>query len=246
MGFRELSRFNDSLLAKQVWHLKNNEDSLFHRVFKAKKFPNCSIMEANSSSKRSYAWKGIAQARQVIDLGLVWCVGDSKSIKVRGDKWLPSLHSSCIVSLLSSLSSDSNVSALIDEESYTWNLDLIKSEFLAHEAEIIFGIPLSIHNTPDKQVWFPSNQGVFTTRSAYKLLTLAKRLSLPNCSDSERRSQMWKGIWSLQVLHKIKYLMWKATNEAIPTLYNLWRQQVVQSVSCPSCNSACEDTIHAL
>ena len=71
MGFRELSRFNDSLLAKQVWHVKNNEDSLFHRVFKAKKFPNCSIMEANSSSKRSYAWKSIAQARQVIGFGLV-------------------------------------------------------------------------------------------------------------------------------------------------------------------------------
>ena len=81
MGFRELSRFNDSLLAKQVWRLKNNEDSLFHRVFKTKFFPNCSIMEANSSSKGSYARMSIAQARRVIDLGSVWRVGDGKSIK---------------------------------------------------------------------------------------------------------------------------------------------------------------------
>nr|POF21903.1 putative ribonuclease h protein [Quercus suber] len=190
--------------------------------------------------------QSIAQARRVIDLGSVWRVGNGKSIKIRGDKWLPSLPSSCIVSPLSALSPDANVCELIDEVSHTWNFDLIKCEFLAHEAEIISGIPLSIHNVPDKQVWFPSNQGVFTTRSAYKLLVSAERMSRPNCSDPKRRGFLWKGIWSLQVPHKIKHLLWKAANEAIPTLYNLWRRQVVLSVLCPGCKSACEDTTHAL
>ena len=46
MGFKELSKFNDSLLAKQICCLDKNEDSLFHKVFKAKFFPNCSIMES--------------------------------------------------------------------------------------------------------------------------------------------------------------------------------------------------------
>ena len=32
----------------------------------------------------------------------------------------------------------------------------------------------------------------------------------------------------------------------VPTLFNLWRRHVAQSVSCPSCKSDCEDTIHAL
>ena len=36
MGFRELGKFNGSLLAKQIWGLANNEESLFHKVFKAK------------------------------------------------------------------------------------------------------------------------------------------------------------------------------------------------------------------
>lgn len=53
--FRELSKFNDSLLAKQIWRLKNIENSLFHIVFKAKFFPNCSIMDYESPNKGSFA-----------------------------------------------------------------------------------------------------------------------------------------------------------------------------------------------
>ena len=36
MGFLELSKFNDSLLAKQIWRLHTCEDTLLHKVFKAK------------------------------------------------------------------------------------------------------------------------------------------------------------------------------------------------------------------
>ena len=68
------------LLAKQVWRLKNNENSLFFSVFKAKFFPSCSVMEANSSSKGSFAWKSIIQASRIVEMGSVWQVGDGKSI----------------------------------------------------------------------------------------------------------------------------------------------------------------------
>lgn len=203
-------------------------------------------MEANSSSKGSFAWKSITQAIRIVDTGLVWHVEDGKSIKIRGDKWLPSPHSSYIASPTSTYSSDSKVSALINEVSHTWNSNLILREFLAHEARIITSIPLSIHNSPNMQVWFPSSQGVYTTRSAYRLLSSLKRLSLFNCSNPGRRRHMWNEIWSLQVPHKIKHLMWKVANEAIPTLYNLWRRRVVQVVVCLGRFSDCEDTIHAL
>ena len=71
MGFKELGKFNDSLLPKQIWRLEKNENYLVHRVFKAKFFPNSSVMDCDYSNKGSYAWESIIQAKHVIDLGSV-------------------------------------------------------------------------------------------------------------------------------------------------------------------------------
>ena len=49
MGFKEIEMFNDALLAKQVWRMINNPGSLCFQVFKARFFPNYSILEAKDS-----------------------------------------------------------------------------------------------------------------------------------------------------------------------------------------------------
>ena len=54
MGFKEVEKFNDASLAKQVWRMINNPNSLRHRVFKARFFPTCSILEAKDSNIWSY------------------------------------------------------------------------------------------------------------------------------------------------------------------------------------------------
>ena len=66
MGFKEIEKFNETLLAKQVWRMINNSDSLCYRVFKARFFPNCSILKAKDSIIRFYVWKSIIRARDVI------------------------------------------------------------------------------------------------------------------------------------------------------------------------------------
>ena len=63
MGFKELQKFNDAMLAKQVWRLLQNQDSLFFHFFKSKFFPRGSIFDAKEI-------KGLLKGRDLIRNGL--------------------------------------------------------------------------------------------------------------------------------------------------------------------------------
>ncbi|XP_075649960.1 uncharacterized protein LOC142620482 [Castanea sativa] len=174
-----------------VWWLQTCENSLFYKVFKAKFFLDSSIMECNSSNKGSYAWKSILQSRHVIDVGVVWRIGDGQSVQIREANWIPSLPATRTTSPPVGLPSSSMVSALIDSDSHSWKEDLIRHEFIPHEANLILGIPLSVRIIPDKLVWLPSSNGSYSTRSAYKLTVRVARNSLPSCSSHAKNHLLW-------------------------------------------------------
>ena len=74
MGFKDLSRFNDAFLAKHTQRLFHDHQSLFYLVFKAKFFPDCSVMEAREPSNISYAWKSILRGRcKVVIYNYLFC-----------------------------------------------------------------------------------------------------------------------------------------------------------------------------
>jgi hypothetical protein len=56
MGFRDLHNFNKAVLAKQVWHMWSQPDSLVALILKAKYYTKWSIFEVKVGNKPSFAW----------------------------------------------------------------------------------------------------------------------------------------------------------------------------------------------
>ena len=138
MGFKELSFFNEALLAKQTRCLLQNKNSLFYRVFKTRFFLDCSIMEAKEGHGGSYAWKSILKGRSVIERGAKWRVGNGESKKKYwGANWLPTTSNFGVHSPLKAEFQDAKVSSLIDPVSRFWNSHALASALNPKDVELV-------------------------------------------------------------------------------------------------------------
>jgi hypothetical protein len=85
LGFRDLVSFNTALLAKQGWRPLKSPNSLSARIIKAKYFPNGSFLKEKLGSKPSFAWRSIYRARDLLEAGLFWRIGNIKDVCIWGD-----------------------------------------------------------------------------------------------------------------------------------------------------------------
>jgi hypothetical protein len=112
-------------------------------ILKEKYFPESDFLQARLGNNPPYAWRNIIQARQVLEKGLMWRVGNGASIRIKGDKWLQTLPTHQFQSPCCGLELDARVSALIDPNTGWWNYELIKANFNEEEAAHICGLALS-------------------------------------------------------------------------------------------------------
>jgi hypothetical protein len=71
MGFRDLVMFNKALLAKQVWRIMQNPNSLVAKIMKCKYFPRSDLFEAKLGSRPSLAWMSMLSARELMHQGAI-------------------------------------------------------------------------------------------------------------------------------------------------------------------------------
>ena len=103
------------MMAKQVWRLLEDKNSLFHVFFKENLFPNGNIFSAKEGSG-SFAWKSILKGREVIQKGAKLRVGNAENILIYQDRWLSDPQFTNIQSPPLFYGCDAQVSVLIEKE----------------------------------------------------------------------------------------------------------------------------------
>ena len=78
--------------------LIHNTDSLLYKVFKAKYFSHCTILDEEVKMKGSYAWQSILKARSLVHTGSTWRIGNGEKVLIRGDNWLLDQFSKQVIS----------------------------------------------------------------------------------------------------------------------------------------------------
>jgi hypothetical protein len=156
MGFRELELFNLVLLGKHGWRFLNNPDTLCSRVLKGRYYPQTDFLHATVSNKPSATWRAIVAGKDALQLGLIKRIGDGASTSVWHDKWIPGIQTMQPSMQLGEEDEKEEltiVSELFDQEIGCWNIELVRRNFIAPEADAILDIPLRRDGGEDFWAW---------------------------------------------------------------------------------------------
>ncbi|XP_074301145.1 putative mitochondrial protein AtMg00310 [Silene latifolia] len=207
MGFRDFKLFNLALLGKQAWRLTTETESLWARVMKARYYPNGDFLSSNISNHPSYTWRRIHEAKEVLDLRLRRRIGNGLTTRVWGDAWVVPNQLGRVISPQPPGFEGMMVAGLLNDGGGAWNEQLIDNIFLEFEGTRIKNIRLSENAIDDDWFWSAERDGVFSVKSAYRLLVGGfDSLEVGGASNWEREKWLWPRLWKIPVWPRVKLL----------------------------------------
>jgi hypothetical protein len=136
MGFRDTTLFNQALLARQAWRLIQNPNSLAARLMKAIYYPRGNLIDTVFRAQASPVWHGIEHGLELLKEGVVWRIGDGKSIRTWRDNWIPRNHA---LKAQPTRIPDRHrrVYQLVNSVDSSWKVQIICRNFQPHDADLI-------------------------------------------------------------------------------------------------------------
>lgn len=110
---------------------------------------------------------------------------------------------------------------------------------------MIKSIPLWPTSVAGTLTWPFNASGTYTVKSGYKFL-VREKLHNRSPGHSDHNSELWKLIWGLDVLNKVKNFVWKSSRDAIPVKKNLKRRKILNEDTCDHYGQAEELVLHAI
>jgi hypothetical protein len=251
MGFRDIEIFNLALLARQAWRVLQDPDSLSARMLKAVYFPNTDILSATLGANPSQIWRALYEGREVLKHGLIKRIGDGRSTSVWDDNWIPrdfSLRPVCA----KQRNPPQRVCDLMCAATRTWNSEALNHHLLPMDVEMVKQIPLSYTIQQDSWAWHYERNGVFSVRSAHKMLAETKHRrenwleKRAGSSCMEGQEKQWKKLWQTRVPSKLRIFAWRLARSSLPTGQERMHRHMATTSACTLCSASLDDWRHSL
>jgi len=137
------------------------------------------------------------------------------------------------------------VDELINLVDASWDVDLVRSIFEPIDANSILQIPITTGREDYLALHYNRNS-LLSVKSAYHGQWNKKfgaRLDTIQGSGTSNR-QMWRNLWKLQVLGKIKIFGWRDLHGLTPCKSILANGHIIPEGGCPVCRNGAEDIEH--
>lgn len=135
------------------------------------------------------------------------------------------------------------VSDLIDHMIASWDVQRLQETFLSIDIPSILNIPLCTRNEPDFWEWNHENNGIFSVRSAYRMLVSTRQRReawLENTAGSstvEADAGSWKRLWNTQAPAKIRMFFWRLSKHSLLTNDVRSHRNMADSSACSLCGA---------
>ncbi|KAL6188945.1 hypothetical protein ACLB2K_040335 [Fragaria x ananassa] len=194
LGIKRSADMNRAMLAKASWRMAQGDNGLWNKIYQQKYLHSSSMFQDNykKPSNCSPTWTAIVSGASLLNKGMRWRIGNGCTAKFWSDKWSP-----CgILSDLALIGANIDLHATVSEFwiEGSWNLPLLYLSLPPEVVDIISAIPISQCDLQDKIIWGGTSSGVFSVKSAYRLL----------CDDYDFQSYPWLKNWSLNIPPSLK------------------------------------------
>lgn len=224
LGFRDLEKFNQALLGKQVWRILQNPGCLMARILKARYFQDGDILSAVLKKKASYAWKSILYGRDLVKQGMRYIIGDGSLINTWTDPWIPD-HTPRAPRPRIPGSRIGKVIQLFSQYGNGWDEQKVRAVIVDEDIPKVLALKLSTTAKQDLLEWHYKDDGIYTVKSGYWLST-----HLPTRERVEPtfgNPSLKKKIWNTKMPSKIHHFIWKVLSRSIASGANLKRRHIM-------------------
>ncbi|XP_026410645.1 uncharacterized protein LOC113305867 [Papaver somniferum] len=240
-----MEAFSRAMVATEYSKKISVKNNFWGGSLKAKYFKNHKPLHAPKKADSTWSWKSISSEFEFIYKYNFWSLGNGENILIWQDKWVPSLNDPPSPDEAAvNIQDYKYVAELIDSTNKCWKKDIVYHLFNLEAAQKILAIRILLQSE-DKLVWTRTKNGCFTVKYAYQDLY---NLKYHNGADHPpvANTNLWKRIWILPLIPRIKLFLWKCAKDIISSKERLSRRFPQEEVKCKWCGCEMETTMYIL